>query len=73
LSERARSAHEFGLAQEARAVLGLLAQRRVQELDGHVTADAGVVRLEDRGHAAVSQPLPDEVTPHLPQPGWLLA
>ena len=45
------------LAQEARAVLLVLAQRGVQELDRHVAADARVVRPVHRGHAAAAEAL----------------
>jgi hypothetical protein len=53
------------LAQEACAAVAVLAQRGVQELEGDVAADAGIVRLVDAGHAAAPERAEDLVAPDL--------
>ena len=53
------------LAQEAHAAVVVLAQRRVQEFDGHVAADRGVVRAVHGGHAAAAQARLDAVAADL--------
>ena len=55
--------------QEALAVLFVLAERGMQELDGHVAPDARVVRPVHRGHAAATDALDDLVAADLADRG----
>jgi hypothetical protein len=43
----------------------ILAERRMQDLDGHVSVEAGVVRLIDRRHSTLAELLQDAVRAHI--------